>query len=358
MTRAILNHLELPPHFFRDLLLVLFFGCLITLFLTVFLGRPKIWVVFTYVQSISLGIFFSIQISSKLKFGGKTSPTPYVIGTPIGAIIGIGSGALIAGENLFTTNSNLLVVTASTVVFGTAVSYYFYSRHKMAESQSVLQEENILRLRNQQQLIEANLKLLQAQIEPHFLFNTLSNVLGLMDSDVENAKIMLDKLTQYLRITLKRTRQADTTLAEELDLLRIYLDIQSIRMGKRLNYRIDVADNLMDTNLPPLLLQPLVENAVKHGLEPKVDGGEVTISARADNNMLTLNVTDTGLGFQQNTISGVGLSNIRARLLSLFGEKSKLTITDNTPAGVSASFSIPAVTNNSYRQQLQKNNYD
>ena len=343
MKQRNLNQSITLKNFARDLGLIILFGCLITLFLSLFLHRSSIWITFSYVQSISLSIFFFTVLSSIIGGKSKSSPIIYVVSTPLGVLIGMGIGALIVGENLLAIQNNLLItIFASAATFGTIVSYYFYSRHKISETRTVLQGENILRLQNERQLIEANLKLLQAQIEPHFLFNTLSTVLGLMDSDVASAKRMLDQLTQYLRITLKRTRQSQSTLGEELNLLQIYLDIQSIRMGKRLKYSIDVPDSLKEAVLPPLLLQPLVENSVKHGLEPNVKGGNIVISAYNSNNMLTLEVTDTGIGFSDNGSSGVGLSNVRARLKSLFGDQSSLNIQNNSPTGVIVSFSIPS----------------
>lgn len=121
-----------------------------------------------------------------------------------------------------------------------------------------------------------SLRLLQAQIEPHFLFNTLSNVISLFDIDIEKARQMLININEYLRICLQRTRQEMITLTEELDLVRQYLEIFKIRMGKRLNYEINDRTSIVDLPFPPLIIQPLVENSIKYGLEPQLDGGTIT----------------------------------------------------------------------------------
>ena len=187
----------------------------------------------------------------------------------------------------------------------------------------------------------ANLKVLQAQIEPHFLFNTLSNILSLIDTRPDKGKSMLLDLTKYLRTSLSRTLPEKTTLSQEMSMIKAYLDIQKIRMDERLNYKIDVPDNLWQHSFPPMLLQPLVENAIKHGLEPKVEGGEIVIRATQENNLLKIEVADTGLGFSDFDKPGLGIANVRERLGLLFGEKGRLIIEENKPHGVRATIEVP-----------------
>lgn len=139
-----------------------------------------------------------------------------------------------------------------------------------------------LQQRAERQALEAQLKLLQGQIEPHFLFNTLANVVGLMESDTPRAKLMLESFVDYLRSSLGGMRHADHTLGDEFDLVEAYLRVIKIRMEDRLQYTIAVPDDLRGLELPALTLQPLVENVVLHGLEPKIDGGSVRIAARLD----------------------------------------------------------------------------
>ncbi|WP_169708653.1 sensor histidine kinase [Trinickia terrae] len=180
----------------------------------------------------------------------------------------------------------------------------------------------------------ARLALLQAQIEPHFLFNTLANVQSLIERDPARASAMLDSLNRYLRASLGRTRKPVSLLGEELELVDALLHIASMRLGDRLRYRIAVPGALRQLALPPLLLQPLVENALLHGIEPAIDGGEILVRARRDGEMLELSVIDTGmgLGHGKGLHGGVGLSNVRARLNSLYGEAGSLTVVGNTGA--------------------------
>ncbi|HGL6716537.1 histidine kinase [Burkholderia contaminans] len=195
----------------------------------------------------------------------------------------------------------------------------------------------------------ARLALLQAQIEPHFLFNTLANVQSLIERDPTRATTMLDSLNRYLRASLGRTRKATSMLEEELELVEALLRIATIRLGEeRLRYAIDVPDTLRALPLPPLLLQPLVENALLHGIEPSVDGGEVLIRGTRDGNLLVLSVSDTGVGLGNGGTKlhgGVGLANVRARMISLYGERGRVSVGANADAmrGVTASLQIPII---------------
>jgi signal transduction histidine kinase len=191
----------------------------------------------------------------------------------------------------------------------------------------------------------ARLALLQAQIEPHFLFNTLANVQSLIERDPKRAASMLDSLNRYLRASLSRTRNVTSTLDDELELVEALLKIAAVRLEDRLHYEIDVPESLRGLMLAPLLLQPLVENALLHGIEPSIEGGHVRIVGRRVDGTLTLEVIDTGVGLGHSTKlhGGVGLSNVRARLVSLYGERARVTVAANADAarGVTASLSIP-----------------
>lgn len=197
------------------------------------------------------------------------------------------------------------------------------------------------------QAMEAQLRLLQGQIEPHFLFNTLANVQSLMDRDTPRAKLMLETFTDYLRASLSQLRDADSTLAAELAMIRSYLTLMQIRMEDRLHFEIEVSDEVLPAALPSLLLQPLVENAIEHGLEPKIEGGSVHISAKIDEGRLTIVVRDDGLGLHNSAQqrlrkrgTGMALENIRQRLRSRYGDKASLDLVAQT-GGVQAILSIP-----------------
>ena len=188
---------------------------------------------------------------------------------------------------------------------------------------------------------QANLRALQAQIEPHFLFNTLANVDGLIHADPDKAKRMLGQFIIYLRSTLAETRAPETSLAREFELMKNYLDVLQIRMGERLRVNFDLPENCRQLKVPPMLLQPLVENAIKHGLEPKIEGGSIAIQARMDPGMIVLSVIDTGIGFTGRTSDGLGLKNVRERVDKLFDGKGGLTIEENRPNGTRAILTMP-----------------
>lgn len=175
----------------------------------------------------------------------------------------------------------------------------------------------------------AELKTLRAQVEPHFLYNTLSNVVSLIEREPKTAKHMTERLIGYLRHTLDASRREHATVGDELEIIADYLEILRIRMGERLWYSLEASDAARAMPLSPMLLQPLVENAIKHGLEPKIDGGCVTVSARVEGGALWIEVADTGLGFGVATDTGgagSGLANVRARLKALYGDAARLTI--------------------------------
>lgn len=193
----------------------------------------------------------------------------------------------------------------------------------------------------------AELKTLRAQVEPHFLYNTLSNVVSLIEREPQTAKHMTERLIGYLRHTLDASRREHATVGDEFEIVGDYLEILRIRMGARLTYVLEASDEVRAMSLSPMLLQPLVENAIKHGLEPKIEGGNVSVSARAETGALRIEIADTGLGFGVATDtggSGSGLANVRARLKALYGDSAKLTIDQlaEPATGTKISLFIPA----------------
>jgi signal transduction histidine kinase len=196
----------------------------------------------------------------------------------------------------------------------------------------------------EKELTVAKLNLLHAQVEPHFLYNTLASAQLLTRSDPQRAETMLGYLIQYLRHSLPRTQDEPSTLGEELERALAYLEILKIRMGPRLDVQVDVPENLRATPLPPMMLQTLVENAIKHGLEPRTAGGTVWIRARRDDGTVAITVADDGNGFNaQTTGTGIGLKNVRERLQLLYGGRAALAVVANFPVGVAATISVPAV---------------
>ncbi len=193
------------------------------------------------------------------------------------------------------------------------------------------------------QLAEAQLKMMQAQVEPHFLFNTLASVDYLIETDPARASTMQKNLIQYLRAALPQMREGSTTLGKELALVRAYLEILKVRMDDRLHFAITVPQGLMSAQFPPMVLQTLVENAIKHALEPKPEGGSITVTADIANGNLRVTVADTGLGFGASGKpgTGVGLSNVRERLAALYGGRARFAIEANAPSGTIATIEVP-----------------
>lgn len=195
--------------------------------------------------------------------------------------------------------------------------------------------------------LEAQLKLLQAQMEPHFLFNTLAGVQTLIDTDPVRAKRMLESFTDYLRATVGSLRTEDSTLAAELALAESYLALMRERMEDRLRYTVQADEGLQHARLPALMLQPLVENAIHHGLEPKVDGGTLRIAARRDGDALLVEVCDDGRGPDappRRGGHGVALDNLRQRLQGRWGDAASLTLAPAAP-GTRATLRIPLEAN-------------
>ncbi len=195
-----------------------------------------------------------------------------------------------------------------------------------------------------QLLAEARLNALQAQIEPHFLYNTLANVVGLIDTQPALARHMLERFIDYLRASLAASRAASATLGAELDMIAAYLDVLAVRMGKRLRYRFDIADGCRDVVIAPMLLQPVIENAVAHGLEPKVEGGEIVIRAFLQGDQMCIEISDTGAGLTgapSKPGGGVGLSNLRARLRSMYAGAAQVQLLENQPCGITVRIVLP-----------------
>jgi sensor histidine kinase YesM len=240
-------------------------------------------------------------------------------------MIGWGVAIAIQGMSVFAAGS----------FFGTA-----WQEKKIEE---IMARENLKVVSREKQLIEVQMRLLQAQIEPHFLFNTLANIQSLIHRSPDKANLMMDNFIAYLRQTLTASRAQMGTVKQEFDLLRQYLDLIKIRMADRLTYDLQIDPTLEKIAFAPMLLQPIVENAIKHGLEPKVEGGRVSVTASRDQDRMILRVDDNGLGFSSHADSkgtGVGLANLRERLAVLYDNRATITIADANP-GTRITLSVP-----------------
>jgi len=223
----------------------------------------------------------------------------------------------------------------------TIVAKIFIDRSRAAQQVADVKRREAEYHRMSQQVTEAKLQALQAQVEPHFLYNTLASVQALTEVDPPRANAMTGHLIQYLRNALPKMRESVSTVGQEIELVRAYLNVLQMRMGERLSFDIEVPPEIANAPFPPLMLPSLVENAIKHGLEPLREGGKVTIRAEVRDGSLRLSVADTGRGFAESLGNGVGLSNIRERLAALYGDKGKLTLEANSPAGVVAAIEVP-----------------
>jgi hypothetical protein len=221
---------------------------------------------------------------------------------------------------------------------GLALRRYFQEPGLLAV---LARERELAELRARHRELDTHMALLQAQIEPHFLFNTLASVRSLVVSDPAAASATIDALVDYLRATIPRIREAsaETTLGQQLEICEAYLKVMAVRMG-RLDYRIEATPELRALRFPPLLLVSLVENAVKHGIEPRRGAGHVTIRASMQQRALIVSVADDGVGLSAQPGNGVGLHNVREQLRARYGARARLTLASQPPAGATATITI------------------
>lgn len=342
---TILNDLNTPPRLFRQFLLTVLFNTIIALILTG-LGS-ELYINMIISQCIGLSIYSLHALAWKTGF--FVTRLQHVLMTLVAIVIGAMLGTYIAllilewayGLDLGFGERNYLTTILLGLFFGTIISYFFYSRYRILEMENQTKVEQLVRMEREKELTEAQFKLFQAQIEPHFLFNTLANVGSLIEPAPLRAKGMLDSLNQYLRVSLKRTRDEETNLGQELELLEAYLSILKQRMQERMDYRIICDNSLHSMSLPALLIQPLVENAIKHGLEPKLEGGHIELRIEEDKKGLLIKVRDDGIGLRGQMRHGVGLNNVYQRVKNLYGDDARFEVASNELGGVTSLIFIP-----------------
>ncbi|MGV1720575.1 sensor histidine kinase [Vibrio furnissii] len=240
----------------------------------------------------------------------------------------------------FDTLAALKPVMMLGLMFTALCFFYFYAHEQKLVAENALEVAKRRQSEQEKALLLSQLKQLQSQIEPHFLFNTLANVNALIASEPHKAQRMLEKLTDLLRSSM-RHREGVSTLKDELELIDAYLGIQSIRLGNRLRYSLPNDPQWHALCLPPMLLQPLVENAIEHGIEPKAEGGEVNVTIERLQDAIVLTVSDNGAGLGEIPKgNGIALENVRQRLQGLFGRDAKFTLTQNAKGGVTATIRI------------------
>ena len=279
------------------------------------------------------------------------------VAIPVGYVAGSSLAYTLLGEPIpiLDQGPRRIIALVATALASVFIVYLDSMRDRVAHEAAARSEAQRLAM-------ESQLRLLRAQLEPHMLFNTLANLRSLVDVDPRLAQTMIDQLIVYLRSALAASRDESTTLRNEFAQLRAYLEIMALRMGPRLTYRLSLPESLQQATIPPMLLQPLVENAIKHGIEPQIGNGFIEVTAGATADTLEIAVIDSGLGLpvpddlsepealpiavpSNGAPSGVrtsyGLVHVRERLRTFYGPKAKLTLTRHQPHGVRATVRIP-----------------
>jgi hypothetical protein len=312
-------------------------------------SRP-FWHPFITAQCFGLSIAYMVNAACPWN---KTHPVwRLILAVAIGTAVGYMLVWLVKGRIIAEPGYTLLELLSDSHKFGWTllsgfsnglfVSLFFLFQFREARARADLLKADADRNLLSKQAIEAQLKLMQAQVEPHFLFNTLANVQHLVETDAPSATRMLESLIQYLRAALPQMREGATNLGREVDMARAFLDIHHVRMGSRMEFVIDVPEPLRARAFPPMMLISLVENAVKHGVDPCCECGSITIRAAEAEGRLRVLVEDTGEGIKPKKGGGVGLANIRERLKALYGPSARLVIEEREPHGVVASIEVPA----------------
>lgn len=286
--------------------------------------RERAWIVFGTAFGMVLSAAVDVLVSGALESTiGDTTAHEHV---PNGWVVAF----------------NLAVLVTIYVLLGGGLALRRYFHETTAWS-AVLRERETQRLREDNQKLDATLSLLQAQIEPHFLFNTLASVRSLVKADPARAEAIVDRLVDYLRATIPRLRghEAASDLGGQVDLCESYLLLMKART-ERLDYRIDIPGELRGVPVLPLLIMTLVENAVKHGIEPKRGPGRVSLRARRADDALVIEVIDDGVGLSEGLSGGgMGLQNVRERLRLRYGSQASLSLAGNSGSGATATVRLP-----------------
>ncbi len=302
----------------------------------------EVWL--NYVASYSIGVTcMSLQL-----WAHKHRPESWsrewvtvvtgIVSLALGLLLG---GALGAFDPFYFFRTSLIGIViggVACIVAGFVILLMGYIRDLEAERDAAHQQELV----HERELAVTQLRTLQAQIEPHFLFNTLANVHALIESDPSKARGLLESLTDLFRISLDYSRANTGSIQGELELISNYLAVQQVRMGERLSFQISVEDGLDDIELPPFLIQPLVENAIKHGIEPSADPGSVEIRVARNSSELQIKVSNTWNADLESTDgSGIGIANVKERLEAVYGDAAQLRINRSTTDGFIVTIELP-----------------
>jgi signal transduction histidine kinase len=326
----------------------------IALLLTAFgVGDFGVNLVYSHCIGVSIWLLIEAALNWLMPRPKQQSRRMYLL-VPLCVVLGYGIGLYLAAAMLghqlgwFGSGPPRLVLgyLLLSLLAGSALSYYFMSREQLASASEDMALASAQAEAAQRQAAESQLKLLQTQLEPHMLFNTLANLRALIAVNPIAATEMLDRLNAYLRATLSASRATTHSLQAEFERLRDYLELIAVRMGPRLQYSLELPPELAQCPVPTLLLQPLVENAIGHGLEPKVEGGRITVRARRALGQLTLEVQDSGVGLPPGNAAtdGFGLAQVRERLASAYGERASFELHSGQAPGTLARITYPCPT--------------
>ena len=280
-----------------------------------------------------------IALATLARIKGEDAPWRYVLST---AVTGVAFGGVVGAASVFVPHWAALLDPARMLhewTLGAAFSAFFVGLSLVTAE---VRRRELLAADARRQLLEARLQTLAAQIEPHFLMNTLANLRYLIETDTHAAAGMLDHLADFLQGALERSRSTRSTLGQEVSLVVSYLAIMRIRLGDRLHFSTDLPADLQSAPFPPLLLQTLVENAVRHGIDPKDSGGTVRITVRRHGDSIAVSVLDDGVGIAPDSKPGVGLRNTRECLATFYAGRATLGLAEASPTGTIATISIPA----------------
>lgn len=345
--------------FLADLPLVCVVSAMPAVIITAMVGKPEVFLGNLLVSLLIGAVVFVLMNGARLLFWdhadwGAREWIPFILlglaAAPLAQVVGQRTGGMLLGLPMPALRDHLsfrwLAMALFTLIAMVLMTILTINRDRLRRTR---EEHAGARLRAEiveRQALQAQLRLMQAQIEPHMLFNTLANLQGLIALDPQRAGEMLDQLIVYLRATLSVSRHEKTTLDAEFSSMQAYLGLMAVRMGARLAYRLALPPELRHARLPTMLLQPLVENAIVHGLEPKVEGGEIVISASALDGAVEIRVRDTGLGLRNihGRPGGVGVATTRERLHALYGAAASLTLAPAEPHGTLACLTLPLET--------------
>jgi LytS/YehU family sensor histidine kinase len=232
----------------------------------------------------------------------------------------------------------VLLITGTALLIAPVLALGALYRERDAQARNQQLQFELERSTFEKQALDARLKLLHAQVEPHFLFNTLANVQALVESGSPRAAPVLNNLIAYLRAAMPQLDEVQSTLASEVALVRAYLELMQMRMPDRLSFAIDLAPELGAERFPSMALLTLVENAIRHGIDPGEQGGHIEVGAQRDagHGEVQVWVADSGVGMSETAKPGTGLANLRARLAAFYGPTARLDLLERAPHGVRA----------------------